>query len=82
MTAACFGKAVRQYEVATSHVIRMNRLCCACTLDPCGRLASVSDVVGTDQSMHEMKAIPVERHRPAGCVTLHTGNEPGTKLAF
>jgi len=65
MTAAS-GKAVRQYEVATSHVICMNRLCCACTIERRSRLTSVSDVVGTDRSIHEMKRYPWSAIGPRG----------------
>ena len=65
MTAAS-GKAVRQYEVATSHVICMNRLCCACTIERRSRLTSVSDVVGTERCMHYRKRYSSSAIGPRG----------------
>jgi len=35
-------------------------------LDPCSRLTSVSDVVGTDRSIHEMKRYPWSAIGPRG----------------
>ena len=65
MTAGCAWlcfttrpKADRQYELAIPHVVCMNRLCCACTIERRSRLTSVSDVVGTERCMHYRKRYP------------------------